>query len=194
LSIGFKFVTQPSEVASRADEFQYFALMAQVNPKNSPGFVWRNGGDLMLLECKSIVTYQNTPGWIPEIFKSHHFHHLSGSTGLSTWPNESHIVQFLFCTDGKFIDQCACGLSMLGQPFFYFQDQSRLIGNKNTYCQQNKAVIDGAKLCAIEHTTAGKATAFFTNPHIQCVLNWLFRDEENKLLHPFHVVPLAVLA
>jgi hypothetical protein len=31
LSIGFKFVTQPGQVASRADAFQYLAFVAQVN-------------------------------------------------------------------------------------------------------------------------------------------------------------------
>jgi hypothetical protein len=129
----------------------HLAFMAQVNPKSSLGFVWREGEDFTLMECKSIVTYQSTPRWIPEIFESHHFHHSAGSTGLSTWPKDYHIVQFLFCTDGKFIDRCARGLSMLGQPFFYCQDQSRLLGEVNTYCQQNGAVIDGAKLCDIEH-------------------------------------------
>jgi hypothetical protein len=40
----------------------------------------------------------------------------------------------------------------------------------------------------------GKSTAFFTNQHFQFLINWLLSNKENKLLHPFHVVPLAVLA
>jgi hypothetical protein len=39
-----------------------------------------------------------------------------------------------------------------------------------------------------------KSTAFYTDQHIQFLINWLFCDKENTLLHPFHVVPLAVLA
>jgi hypothetical protein len=98
------------------------------------------------------------------------------------------LFQFPIRTDGKFIDQCARGLSILGLPNFYFQDQSQLVESKML------SVINGAKFHDIEGLIPGASKSFFKDEHIQCLISWLFRDQRNETLSQFHVFPVLVSA
>jgi hypothetical protein len=98
------------------------------------------------------------------------------------------LCQFPIRTDRKFIDQCARGLSILGLPNFYFQDQSQLVESKTL------AAINGSKFCGIEGQIPGASKSFFKDKHIQCLISWLFCDEQNETLSQFHVVPVPVSA
>jgi hypothetical protein len=73
------------------------------------------------------------------------------------------LFQFPIRTDGKFIDQCARGLSILGLPTFYFQDQSQLVESKTL------AVINGSKFRDIEGQIPGASRSFFKDA-MSCLL------------------------
>jgi hypothetical protein len=100
---------------------------------------------------------------------SFRYHHALALNVLCAWPMDFTLFQFPIRTDGKFIDQCARGLSILGLPNFYFQDQSQLVESKTL------AVINGSKFCDIEGQIPGASRSFFKDKHIQCLISWLFK-------------------
>jgi hypothetical protein len=86
----------------------YETFLATNTPARMPGYLWRSSTDFVTMECLKIFSWENSPGWLPEIFGSYIYHHTNHSTGLSiSWPQDYGLFQFPFCTNGKFIDQCA---------------------------------------------------------------------------------------
>jgi hypothetical protein len=46
----------------------------------------------------------------------------------------------------------------------------------------------------IESTILGASQAYMTQTHIQFLINWIMRNENNPVMKQFHVVPMEVIA
>jgi hypothetical protein len=104
---------------------------------------------MLVFECTSVVFWSGTCRWKRKIFDSFRYHHTLALNALCAWPMDYTLFQFPICTDRKLIDQCARGLSILGLPNFYFQDQLQLVESKTL------AVINGSKFRDIEGQIPG---------------------------------------
>jgi hypothetical protein len=189
LSLGFYVSQAPGRCH---DEYAFTALQNGMNPITTPGFNWRMEPGFVVLECKKIVSYSPEQQWKPTIFHSFEYRNKSRTGGLSTWPDDYVLFYFPFETNGMFIDQCARGLSMLGSPFLYFQNQNRLASTKNQ--DLLRTIITGSKFKSMESVYTGNSQEFLTEEHIQFLVNWVFRDEESIALKQFHCVPVTVTA
>jgi hypothetical protein len=86
------------------------------------------------------------------------------------------------------------GLTMLGMPFFYCQNNQLLVGSDVCNKSMDLAVINGQMLKNIESTSLGKLRAFLTESVLQFLLNWVFRDNNSLATQNFHVVPMIVVS
>jgi hypothetical protein len=107
--------------------FEY--LNDSSSPANSPGYVWRTSNDgWIAMQCQEIVSWDLEQKWIAEFYGSYNYHHSLHKNGKSTYPNASYICNLPIAVDGLYLDQCACGLSILGIPFFYCYSQELMLG------------------------------------------------------------------
>ena len=162
LSLGFSVSQMHSK---NLDEFAFTAFQAEMQPITTPGFHWQKDPDYVVLECKKNVCYSTEQQWKPTIFHSADYHHKNKPGGLSTWPDDYVLFYFPFETNGKFIDQCARGLSMLGSPLLYFQNQLGLATSTNL--DLLRTIITGAKFKSMEAVHVGNSQAYLTEEHVQ---------------------------
>jgi hypothetical protein len=146
------------------------------------------------MQCIDVVSWNEEKKWKSEIFDSWKYHHTQSKNNKSTWPNAYHVCNLPVAVDGLFLDQCARGLTMLGMPFFYCQNNHLLVGLDVCKASLDLAVIKGQMLKSLETTTLGNSLAFLTESVIQFLLNCVFCDENSPVLQNFHVVPMIVVS
>ena len=200
MKLGFAIVKRPGlppdieDVAIIAPGFERWEEEYLPQATSGNGIVWRKDEGFVVLEISKVVAWSKALEWTRSLCDSDKYHHTKGSTGLSTYPRTFTLCNTPFATDGKFLDQSARGLTMLGAPFFYCADQERLAGASYTAKHFQRASIDGVKYATLESAELGGSTHYLTDDHIQFLINWIFRDEDNPATRHFHVVPRVVAA
>jgi hypothetical protein len=83
-------------------------------------------------------------------------------------------------------------------PLFYCHDQSLQIGTQKNKMLPIFPVFKHFKRIKdfkrIESTILGASQAYLTQTHIQFLINWIMRNENNPVMKQFHVLPMEVIA
>jgi len=132
----------------------------------------------IVLQLKTIANPTGLPNyWAPKYYKENEY---------LPDPKNSTLFKFPFPVSGEYIDQAASNLVFLGHPFFYHHIPSELCHVPSDYFRHRQVVMTGSRIRILERESG---TGWLESEHIHFLIQWMFRDWNNPLLHEFHVVP-----